>query len=446
MDKFINDTILPPVMKFVSTKAVMALRNGMLFTMPFTIIGSVFLLLANLPIEFLSNIISNSGLDVYFNQAFGASFAIMAFFAVMGITISYCRETGMELAESIPAGFVALTNFILLQANQVVYMIEETNVPITITNVIDKTWAGGSGMFASIVIGLGTGIAYSWFINRGIKIKMPDGVPGNISATFEALIPAFVSITGTMILFAIFDSFIGSTFFEWIYEVLQAPVQGMSDSLGGALMIGFLIPLFWFFGIHGSQIVMGIMGPITTANALNNQAILDSGLELTVANGGSVVTTQFVDQFMTVTGAGMTIGIVIFMVALSKSKQFKTLGRLSIVPAIFNINEPVLFATPVVMNPIMFLPFVTAPLLSALITYGALASGLVPLFSAVQVPWTTPPIISGLLVGGWQAALLQVVVLSVSIVVYLPFVKKMDMITLAQEQGQMSETVQATSA
>lgn len=184
------------------------------------------------------------------------------------------------------------------------------------------------------------------------------------------------------------------------------------------------------------------MGPILTANSLENTAILESGKELTVANGGHIVTQQFLDQFMTVTGAGMTIGIVMFMVLFARSSQFKQLGRLAMIPAFFNINEPIIFATPIVMNPIMAIPFILTPVASGVITYFALYSGLVPLFTAVQVPWTTPPIISGFLVGGWQAALLQAFVLVLGFFIYLPFIRKVDVLNYKQEQGESLEQIE----
>ena len=217
--------------------------------------------------------------------------------------------------------------------------------------------------------------------------------------------------------------------------MIQSPMQGVTDSLGGAIMIGFLVPFLWFFGVHGSTIVGGIMGPILQANSLENTEILNSGKELTVANGGHIVTQQFMDQFTTVTGAGMTIGIVIFMVLLARSAQYKQLGRLSLVPALFNINEPIIFATPIVMNPIMVVPFILTPVVSAIVTYFALYTGLVPLFTAVQVPWTTPPIISGFLVGGWRTALLQAVVLGIGFLLYLPFIRKADQLNYLEETG-----------
>jgi PTS system cellobiose-specific IIC component len=130
----------------------------------------------------------------------------------------------------------------------------------------------------------------------------------------------------------------------------------------------------------------------------------------------------------------MTIGLVICMLFFSKSAQSKQLGRLSILPGIFNINEPVTFGTPIVMNPFMAVPFILTPVVSGLITYFAIGTGLVPPFSAVSVPWTTPAPISGLLVGGVRTALLQILVLVISFFIYLPFFKKQDNINYKNEQ------------
>lgn len=429
MNEWINEKVLPPVLKFVNTKAITALRNGMLYTMPFTIVGSIFLLLANFPVKAVSDWVTNSGLADYFNEAYGASFAIMAIFAVVGIAYSYVKDDGFE---GLPAGMIALVVFLLTQHSSVT----DAEAKVTIGNVIDKTWTGGQGMIAAILVGLFVGWAYVWFLRRDIRIKLPEQVPTNVANSFTALIPAAVIITVSLIIYVIFDKFFNTTVVEWIYEVIQSPMQGVTDSLGGALMLGFLVPFLWFFGVHGSTIVGGIMGPILQANSLENTEIVKAGKALTVANGGHIVTQQFLDQFMTVTGAGMTIGIVIYMVWFARSAQFKQLGRLSIVPAFFNINEPITFATPIVMNPIMALPFIFTPVISGLITYFALYTGLVPLFTAVQVPWTTPPVISGFLVGGWRAALLQVIVLGLGFFIYLPFIRKVDQLNYAEELGE----------
>lgn len=429
MNDFMNEKVLPPILKFVNTKAITALRNGMLYTMPFTIVGSIFLLLSNFPVQTVADWVKDSGLGVYFDQAYGASFAIMSIFAVMGIAYSYVKNEGFE---GLPAGMIGLVVYLLTMRSTVT----DAESGITIGNVIDKSWTSGQGMISAILVGLFVGWGYSWFLKRDIRIKLPEQVPANVANSFTALIPASVLITVAMIVYAIFDIVMKTTVVEWIYDVIQSPMQGVTDSLGGALLLGFSTPFLWFFGEHGSTIVGGIMGPILQANSLANSDILNSGKELTLANGGHIVTQQFYDQFINVTGAGMTIGLVMFMAVLARSAQYRQLGRLSLAPAFFGINEPIVFATPIVMNPIMVIPFILTLVVSSMITYFALYTGLVPLFTAIQVPWTTPPVISGFLISGWQAALLQLIVLTIVFFIYFPFVRKMDQINVAQEQGE----------
>ena len=299
MNEWINEKLLPPILKFVNTKAITALRNGMLYTMPFSIVGSIFLLLANFPVQSIADWVTNSGLGEYFNQAYGASFAIMAFFAVMGIAYSYVKAEGYE---GLPAGMIGLVIFLLTMESSVT----DAETSVTIANVIDKTWTGGQGMISAILVGLFVGWGYTWFLKRDIRIKLPEQVPTNVANSFTALIPAAVLTTIALGIYIFFDKVFQTTVVEWIYTVIQSPMQGVTDSLGGAMMLGFLVPFLWFFGVHGSTIVGGIMGPILQANSLANTAILESGKALTLENGGHIVTQQFLDQFMTVTGAGRT--------------------------------------------------------------------------------------------------------------------------------------------
>jgi PTS system cellobiose-specific IIC component len=263
---------------------------------------------------------------------------------------------------------------------------------------------------------------------------MPAGVPQGVSNQFSALIPGLVIITGTMFIFMFFKYALGTTLIGYIFKVLQTPLQGFTDSLIGLIITTALVPFLWWFGVHGNNIVGGVMQGMQIANRLDNQAIIDSGKALTIANGGHIVTDQFMASFVTVGGSGLTLGLAILMIWFSKSDQNKALGGLSIGPGIFNINEPIIFGFPMVMNPLMFLPFVLAPTISAVVAYFAMRIGLVPLFTGVTVPWTTPPVIGGLIMGGWRMALLQVVCITISVLVYFPFFKKVDAMNLKSEQ------------
>ena len=414
-------------MKFVSLKGVVALKDGLLYTMPLTIVGSVFLLLANFPVPAVVNWFDSMGWIDPLNQAYGATFNIIALIGVIGIAYKYVKNEGYE---ALNAGVLAAVTFILTTDSFVV-----TESGEIVSNVINKTWTAGQGMISAIIIGLLVGWIYSWFMKNDIRIKMPAGVPEGVANSFTALIPGFVIVTGATLIYSFFKFVLDTTFIEAVYAFIQTPLQGLTDSLGGVIVMSLMIPFLWFFGIHGSTIVGGIIGSVLTANSLANQAILDSGMALTIENGGRIVTQQFLDQFINVTGAGMTIGLVIYMIFFAKSAQCKELGRLGGVPGLFNINEPILFGTPIVMNPFLAIPFIAMPVISGLILYFSIAVGLVPMFGGVMVPWTTPPIVSGFLVGGWKMAVLQTFILALSFFVYLPFIRKIDKMNLQAEKG-----------
>lgn len=422
MNSFLNEKVVPQVMRFINTKAMRALKDGIMYAMPMIIVGAFFMLVGNFPVPAFTEWLAEVGIAPVFSQLSDSTFGVIAMIAAVGIAYTYVKNEGYA---GLPAGIIALCTFFILQPASVDP--ELLADPTSGVGAILKGWTGGKGMIGAIVAGLLVGWVYSIFLNKKVTIKMPAGVPEGVANAFTSLLPGFAIITGAGIVYAIAITSTGSTPIELIYTYLSMPLQGLTDSFGGVIAMGFVIPFFWMFGIHGSTIIGdGIMGPMLLANSAENQAILDAGLELTLANGGHIVTKQFLDQFMTVTGSGVTIGLVLFMVFFAKSKQMRDLGKLGIVPSIFNVNEPVLFGVPIVLNPIMAVPFILTPILTGVIEYAALASGLCPLYGGVIVPWTTPAIISGFLVGGWKTALLQAVCLAVSVATYFPFARMLD--------------------
>lgn len=436
MNNFINEKLLPPVMKFVNTKAVTAIKNGMLYPIPFIVIGAVFLILGQFPIQGVQDYLNEIGLGPIFMQANNASFGIMALFAVFGIAYSWVRDEGHD---AVPAGMLAIVVDIILQPDTVksVTIIanpERVSTAWQVSGVIDKAWLGGKGMIVAIIVGLLVGWSYSWFMKKGFTIKLPEQVPANVAASFTALIPGAAIVTVATAIYGIFKLGFNTTMVEWIYATIQTPLQHATDGPLGVVVVAFLPVFLWFFGVHGATIVGGIMTPLLLANNADNLALYKAG-KLTLDNGAHIVTQAFMDQFITVTGSGMTIGLVIFMLVRAKSVQMKTLGKLEIVPALFNINEPILFGMPLVLNPLLAIPFILTPLVSGFATYAVIAMGIIPPFNGMYVPWTTPAIVSGLIVGGWQGALWQAVMLVMTGFMYYPFARKYDKVLLAEEQG-----------
>lgn len=426
MNEFITEKLLPVILSFVNTRPLTALKDGVLFTLPLTIIGSVFLLLANIPYPPAADFIAAHGWKDPLLQGYGATFSIIALVACIGIAYSYVKSAGYE---PLSAGIIALVAFVLTSNSYVI-----TEAGVRVDNVIPKALTSGEGMITAILIGLAVGFVYVWFSKNDIRIKMPEGVPDGVANSFTALVPAAAIIFGATIVYIFFKYALDTTMIEFIYKVIQTPLQGVTNSFGGMLLMVFMIPFLWFFGVHGASIVDGIMTSILTSNSLANQAILDAGRELTIANGGYIVTQQFFHLFLNVTGTGITFGLVFYIWLFAKSAQLKSLGKLSIGPALFNINEPIIFGVPLVMNPFMAIPFICMPMISGTILYTASYLGIVPLFTGIMVPWTCPPIISGFLAGGWRMALLQGFVLLVSFFVYLPFIRKVDQMNVKSER------------
>lgn len=435
MKEFINDRVFPAVMNFITSRPISAIKDGMVATMSLTIIGSIFLLLANFPWVPVKDFFVNIGVQAHMMQVYRSSFNVLALVAVFTIAYSYIKHTGRD---GLGSGILALVSFLTLiphtQAVKGVAEVSEEAMSLTASNIIPMSYTGAKGMIAALIIGVIVGIVYDFFLSKGYTIKMPESVPPNIANSFSSLSPGIVVFTASFLLNAFFVNVLNTTAVDWIYVTIQTPLSGLTGSLGGVIVIYTMISLLWWFGVHGTSLVNGVVGGIAAANLLTNQAILDAGLSLTAENGANIWTTQFQNQFVTLTGSGITIGIVVAML-FAKSEQFKTLGKLAFGPAMFNINEPITFGTPIVLNPFMLIPFILVPVVAAIASYFAIATGLVPYFTGITVPWTTPPIISGLIVGGWRTALLQLAIIVWSIVAYYPFVKKMDEDNLKVEKN-----------
>lgn len=421
MFTFFQSKIIPSVLKFASSKGLSAVRDGMVATMTLTIIGSIFLILAQLPYKPAADWFIAIGLTPLLLHAYYACFQFLAGVAVFGITYSYVKSSGYE---PLPAGILSLTSFLVL----IPHNVAET------ASVFPFEYLAAKGMIASIIVGLIVAKVYCFFMDRNITIKMPAGVPQGVSDSFAALIPGIAIITLSFIVYSVTLTFTGKTIIDLIYELIQTPLTGITGSFWGVIAIAFLISFLWWFGAHGSTIVGAVIRGIVTANLLENQALFEAG-ELTIENGGHILTSQFNQFLVAQTGAGITIGIVLALLVFAKSKQLKALGKVSLGPSIFNINEPITFGLPVVLNPVMFIPFVLVPVLAAAISYFALYTGIVPLFNAVIPPWTTPSVISGLLIGGWPMAVLQLLLVAMSFAIYTPFVRYLDKKAVVEEEN-----------
>ena len=406
MNEFINNKVLPPIMKFVNTKAMTALKNGILYAMPFIIVGSIFLILANIPYTPVANWLASNGWSAVFNQAYSMSFGILAIWAVVGIGYVYVQGEGYA-DNALQAGLTALAAFFIVQslsianpvktaltsgftqgsttmtASQVSHAVSKLphalqafiNSPVT--GVINLTWQGGQGMIAAILIGCFTGWGYSAMLKHGWKITLPEQVPANVANQFTSMIPTGVIIIAATVIYTLFEKIGHTDFLTVVYHLLEQPLQGLGDTYLGILVVALLVPFFWFFGVHGGVIMGAITGAFLIPNTAANAALYQAH-RLSLANGAHIVTNEFYNNFINLTGSGITFGIIIFTLFFAKSEQMKSIGKIELVPGLFNINEPFLFGIPMVLNPVMAVPFFLVPAVVATTVYVAIALHIVP--------------------------------------------------------------------
>lgn len=424
LDKFTEKLIA-----FSNLKTVVALKDGAMYIMPITLIGSIFLLIANFPITNWADIMAGifgENWNIGLKQVSACTFDIMAIIAVLGISYTYAKNEGVD---AISCSLLCLVSFLIITNSSVI----SKNGDI-VTGVIPKAWVNGNGVISAIIVGLTMPRIFAFFIKRKIIFKMPEGVPEGVSNAFAALIPGFVIMLISMIAYQVCKMTAGLSLTEIIFKVIQLPLQSISDTLLGGIIIILLMSLLFWVGMHGPNIVNGIVSSLLLANAMSNQAILDAGQTLVVNENAKIITKQLTENFAKFGGTGITLGLIIAAFIVARSPQMKSICRMSFLPGLFNVNEPVIFGLPIVLNPIMLVPFTLVPVGAVIITYCSIRFGFMLPFSGLVLPWTTPPIISGFLLGGLPGAITQLVILIYSIAVYLPFVKMQDNLFLKEEK------------
>ena len=413
LDK-LESIFIPLAEKIGKNKYLISIRDGFLLTTPLLIIGSFFLLVANFPInnwtEFWARFFGENW-TAYMAKPTNATFDIMAILAVVGIAYSFSRELKVD---KLSGAAVALVSWFILMP----YKVSDGSVTL---NGIPLDWIGSKGIFIGIITAFVSVHIYAWVIKKGWIIKMPKGVPPAVTQSFAALVPSAV----VLVIFFLVNSLLALTpynnAFEFIFRFLQQPLLVLGNTLGAVLVAMGFQHFFWFFGINGGSIVGSIMQPILTPLSMENLSAFQAGNPLP-----NVINQQFYDLFTTFGGAGSTLSMLIAMIIVCRSQRIKNLSKISVVPALFGINEPVIFGLPVVLNPTILIPFLLTPLINILISYFSMVSGLVPFTSGVSMPWTTPVIISGFLTTGWRGALLQLILVILGVFIYMPFVKMMD--------------------
>lgn len=440
----LDEKLSTPMAKLAEQRHLRAIRDGIIATLPLIIVSSMFMVIAFLPNSMpadwaITQFISANATKILL--PYRVSMYIMTLYAVFGIGYSLANSyeldglSGGILAElaflltiipaNIAAPSAAVTELAKTNADLANYLAQ---VPSGF--VLPMGNLGSAGMFIGILVSFFAVEVYRFTQKSGFKISMPPQVPSSVARSFESLTPTAIVliVVATICMFLQIDV-------HGMISKLIVPLVSATDTLPSILLLVFLVTFFWSFGIHGVSIVGSIARPLWLILLEENTTAWAAGTAIT-----NIGAEPFYQWFIWIGGSGATLALALLFAFRSKSAYGKALGKTALVPSIFNINEPMIFGAPIVLNPMLIIPFIIAPIVNAIIAYFLTTAGLVSRVVATA-PWTLPGPIGAFLACGndWRASVLSIALIILDLLIYYPFFKMYDNNLLADEQSQEVE-------
>lgn len=419
--KWVEEKLVPPMAKIGTQRHLLAIRNGVVSTLSLILIGTFFMVFINLPFPGWNEFIAPYSATIVL--PFRITMGLMAIYATFVMGSDLAKSYGLD---SVTGGILSLGTFFMLQVPVNVLTPEEAPLGW----VLPMSSLGASGMFAGILSMIFAVEVYRFFKKRNITIKMPEQVPPAVARSFEALIPGAVILTTTWLIRSVAGFDVNAA----LLSLFEPLTNILGNNLLGVLLPMFLIHLLWSFGIHGMSIVGAVVRPMWLIMLDENAKALADGTASTKLP--YIAPEQFYQWTVTIGGAGATIVVSVLFLFFCKSKFLKEVGRFSIIPGIFNINEPMIFGAPMMLNPYMFIPFNLVPLVLTIVSYFAVKLEMVNGFTVLPT-WTLPAPIGGYLSAGndWRVVVLIVINTLIAFIIYYPFVKAYDKKMLSDEQN-----------
>ena len=420
-------------------KYLKAIRDGFISVIPIIIFSSIFILVDAVPNVW--GFYWPAEIDAILMKAYNYSMGILALGAAATTAKHFCDAQNRDMPKNNQINFLSVMiasviGFLLLSSDAINVEVDSTSY-----SGFANGFLGSKGLLTAFISAFVVGIVYKFFVSRNITIKLPDQVPPNISQTFKDLIPFSVSISIFWLFDLIFRSAFGFCFAQGVIQVFQ-PLFSAADSYVGLAIIYGAMSLFWFVGVHGPSIVEPAISAALVANMSANLTAYQAGEQATHVL--SLSSQYFV---VCLGGTGATLVICFMFAFLAKSKEMKAIGRASMIPTLFNVNEPFLFGAPMVLNPIFFVPFVFAPICN--IWTLKIFVDLIGMDGFLYtLPWTVPGPV-GIIMGlGFQplAFVFLAAVLAIDFLVYYPFFKVYDREKCEEEAAMLEEELAAKAA
>ncbi|WP_213132079.1 PTS N,N'-diacetylchitobiose transporter subunit IIC [Citrobacter sp. FP75] len=420
----LESVILPVAVKLGKQVHVNAIKNGFIRLMPLTLVGAMFVLINNVFLNFAEGsffwsmgIRLDGGTIAYLEkiQIIGSS-VYNGTLGIMSLMTPFF--IGMALAEErkvdpLAAGLLSIAAFI-------------TVTPFTVggINGIGPNWLGGANIISGIIIGLAVAELFAFIIRRQWVIKLPDSVPESVSRSFTALIPGFIILL-LMGLTSWGLSLAGTHFHQVIMNSIATPLASLGSIVGWAYVI--FNSLLWFFGVHGGLALTALNSGILGPWGMENMAVYTQygSIDAALAAGKTFHfwTGPMLESYVYLGGTGATLSLIFAIFIASRRADYRQVAKMALPSGLFNINEPILFGLPIIMNPVLMIPFVLIQPILAGITLLVYSLGIIPP-STNFAPWTMPPGLGAFFNsnGSIAALIMALVNLAVATMIYLPFV------------------------
>lgn len=438
MNKFqqaLEGAMGPLAEKISGSKIISAVMSGMMTTLVITMGVAAISIISAIPFEPWQNILTSTGIGEHMNAIVAATTSLMALYIAPAIAYKYAVGEGEN---GLNAAILSLSAFVILQP-QTLTVGEET------VNVLQQRFLGSEGIFVAMITAVIISMVYCKLMKKNLKMKLPESVPPMVS---DSLSPIFVSmIIFTAILFIrygiAFTPF--GNVFELLYTNITKPLLNMAVTPWTVILFQTLLNIAWFFGIHPSPL-LGILFPMLLQLNMQNIALAASG---TPAAALPYMVVLLIGSFCFLGGQGNTLSLCCLLLK-AKSEKFRSIGKVAILPNIFNINEPIIFGLPVILNPYFLLPMILTPLLGGvfgLFCLNVLGAGSAfnPVV-ALSIPWVVPANISPFLIGGWQYGIAILGAFFIHLVIWYPFFKVADNAEYAKEQARLQEGKETVEA
>ena len=412
--RFIEEKLVPVSTGFAQNRYVRCIGTGSQSLMAIIMIGAVFNLLNSIQIAPYQSFIQATGIAAFLSAVNNACMNFMGVFMVFSVGYAGAKIFGHdELAFN--NGFLSLMSYLIMVP---------TGTNEAGSTVVSLDYLGSHGVFLAFILGIMATKINIALVERNITIKMPAGVPENVTQCFTSIIPGAVIALVSSLLRGLFTMTPWGNIIDAVYALLQTPLANITGSLGGFIILLLLAQVLWFFGVHGSYTVLAILYPLWFTYLPDNTAAAAAGLPIP-----HMWNTSMYD-FACNGGAGCTLGLVIVMFLFAKSKRYKEFSKIVLPCGIFNINEPLIYGMPLMLNFTMLIPFIVA----------AIMLGLMPCPTGLIGMNTMPIFVYGVIQGSWKIGVYQILMTIMSAAIWYPFFKAADKQALAEEQaGEIAE-------